>query len=121
MSDKLNQHVTISRQFLRSVNLEADLGRSDALNGYICQTTALSLIKNMAHHLNETRQRAFTWTGPYGGGKSSLALVLGSLVSPNLSLRNHAKKILLSKQHEDIELAWKTSKEGWLVLPIVGK
>ena len=121
MLEKLNNNVTISRQFLRSINLEADLGRSDALNGYICQNTALSLIKNMAHHLNETRQRAFTWTGPYGGGKSSLALVLGSLISPNISLRNHAKKILSFNEHEDIQSAWKTSKEGWLVLPIVGK
>ena len=65
MSEKLDQNVTISRQFLRSVNLEADLGRSDALHGYICQETATRLIKTMAHHLNQTRQRAFTWTGPY--------------------------------------------------------
>jgi hypothetical protein len=121
MADKLIQNITISRQFLRSINLEADLGRSDALNGYVCQNTALSLVKNMAHHLNETRQRAFTWTGPYGGGKSSLALVLGSLVSPNTNLRNHAKKLLSSNSHEDIGLAWKSSKDGWLVLPIVGK
>ena len=121
MPDKLIDNVTISRQFLRSINLEADLGRSDALNGYVCQNTALSLIKNMAHHLNETRQRAFTWTGPYGGGKSSLALVLGSLISPNTSLRNHAKKLISFSEHEDIQRAWKTSKEGWLVLPIVGK
>lgn len=62
MTDKLNSNVTISRQFLRSVNLEADLGRTDALQGYICQDTARSLVKNMAHHLNQSRQKAFTWT-----------------------------------------------------------
>ena len=121
MTDKLTKQVTISRQFLRSINLEADLGRSDALQGYICQETARSLLKNMAHHLNGTRQRAFTWTGPYGGGKSSLALVLGSLVSPNKLLRVEANKLLGTKPGDDIELAWSTSKEGWLVLPIVGK
>ena len=119
MSEKLDQNVTISRQFLRSVNLEADLGRSDALHGYICQETATRLIKTMAHHLNQTRQRAFTWTGPYGGGKSSLALVLGSLISPNKDLRATAKKIL--NIDEEIELAWGAGKDGWLVLPVVGK
>ena len=60
MTEKLEQNISISRQFLRSVNLEADLGRSDALQGYICQDTASGLVKTMAHHLNQTRQRAFT-------------------------------------------------------------
>ena len=121
MTDKLNSNVTISRQFLRSVNLEADLGRTDALQGYICQDTAKSLVKNMAHHLNQSRQKAFTWTGPYGGGKSSLALVLGSLVSPIKELKSEAKKLLKLEVDDGIELAFGSSKDGWLVLPVVGK
>ena len=121
MTEKLNSNVTISRQFLRSVNLEADLGRTDALQGYICQDTAKSLVKNMAHHLNQSRQKAFTWTGPYGGGKSSLALVLGSLVSPIKELKSEAKKLLKLEVDDGIELAFGSSKDGWLVLPVVGK
>ena len=119
MPENLEKNVKVSRQFLRSVNLEADLGRSDALQGYICQDTATSLIKTMAHHLNQTKQRAFTWTGPYGGGKSSLALVLGSLVSPDKDLRANAKKIL--NVDESIDQAWSCGRDGWLVLPVVGK
>jgi hypothetical protein len=121
MTDKLNKNVTIGRQFLRSINLAADLGRSDALNGYICQESAKSLMSTMAHHLNETEQRAFTWTGPYGGGKSSLALALGSLISANKTLREEAKKIFGIKTGDKIDRAWSTSKDGWLVLPVVGK
>lgn len=122
MNDQLGKSVSISRQFLRSINLEADLGRSDALQGYICQKTAKSLIENMAQHINNSQQRAFTWTGPYGGGKSSLALVLGSLVSPNRTLRTHAKKILgIDSSNSDIERAWSSSTKGWLVIPVVGK
>ena len=120
-TNSLSETVSVSRQFLRSVNLEADLGRADALQGYICQETARSLLGNMAHHINKTRQRAFTWTGPYGGGKSSLALVLGSLVCPTKSLRDGAKKILgLSTEVENSE-AWNCSKDGWLIIPVVGK
>jgi len=119
MSENLDKNVTVSRQFLRSINLEADLGRSDALQGYICQNTATSLIQTMAHHLNQTRQRAFTWTGPYGGGKSSLALLLGSLVSPDKELRASARSIL--NVDDEIEQAWSCGRDGWLVLPVVGK
>ncbi len=118
---QLNETVTVLRQFLRSVNLEADLGRADALQGYVCQDTARSLLTNMAHHIQKSRQRAFTWTGPYGGGKSSLALVLGSLVSPTKSLREDAKKILGSNLANDIHEVWGCSKDGWLTIPVVGK
>jgi hypothetical protein len=120
-SKLLSETVYVSRQFLRSVNLEADLGRSDALQGYVYQETAKSLLANMAHHIVKTRQRAFTWTGPYGGGKSSLALVLGSLVSPIKSLREEAKKILGVQSELEINEAWGCSKEGWLIIPVVGK
>lgn len=121
MSDIFYKNISVSRQFLRSINLEADLGRSDALHGYICQDSAKELVKTMAHHINQTHQRAFTWTGPYGGGKSSLALMLASIVSPNIILRNKAKDLLWQVVDEDIELAWKASNDGWLVLPVVGK
>jgi hypothetical protein len=75
----------------------------------------------MAHHIAKTSQRAFTWTGPYGGGKSSLALVLGSLVSPTKSLRDGAKKILGLSDDIENSQAWQCSKDGWLVIPVVGK
>jgi hypothetical protein len=90
----LSDVVSISRQFLRSVRIDTDLGREDALSGYICQGTARSLLENMSKQIVETNQRAFTWTGPYGGGKSSLALGLCSLVSSNPKLRAKARQVL---------------------------
>ena len=36
-------------------------------------------LESMARQIRDTRQRAFTWTGPYGGGKSSLARILAGL------------------------------------------
>lgn len=117
----LSDVVEISRQFLRSVRIDADLDREDALSGYVCQGTARSLLENMARQIRDTKQRAFTWTGPYGGGKSSLALMLCSLVGGNATLRSQAKKILDLPTDNPVHSAFAAQGDGWLVLPIVGK
>lgn len=117
----LSDVVTISRQFLRSVRLDTDLGREDALSGYICQGTARSLLENMARQIVETNQRAFTWTGPYGGGKSSLALTLCSLVSSNPKVRAKARHALGLTDDSLVQRAFSTKNDGWLVVPVVGK
>lgn len=117
----LSSVVSISRQFLRSVRIDADLGREDALSGYICQGTARALLENMSKQIVETNQRAFTWTGPYGGGKSSLALSLCSLVSPNPRLRARARQVLGLSDGSLVQRAFATKSEGWLVVPVVGK
>ena len=118
---KLSNVVTISRQFLRSVRIDADIGREDALSGYVCQGTARSLLENMARQLRDTKQRAFTWTGPYGGGKSSLALMLCSLVGKNKALRSKAKKILDLPPDSIVFSEFDARNDGWLVVPLVGK
>lgn len=117
----LSSVVEISRQFLRSIQIDDDFGREDALSGYVCQGTAQSLLESMAQQLLETKQRAFTWTGPYGGGKSSLALMLCSLVGPNQKLRDRAKKILALPSDSKIYKAFDSKGTGWTVLPVVGK
>lgn len=117
----LSSVAEISRKFLRSIQIDDDFGREDALSGYVCQGTARTLLENMAQQLIETKQRAFTWTGPYGGGKSSLALMLCSLVGPNLKLRERAKQILALPADSRIYKAFECKGEGWTVLPVVGK
>jgi hypothetical protein len=118
---KLAEVVTISRQFLRSVRIDADSGREDALLGYVCQGTARSLLENMARQIVETRQRAFTWTGPYGGGKSSLALMLCSLVGQQPTLRARARDLLGFDEKSLVNRAFGATGDGWLVLSVVGK
>lgn len=120
MSEKLSSFVTISPQFSRSIRIDMDYGRQDALDGYICQGTALHLLENISLQILKTKQRAFTWTGPYGGGKSSLALLLCSLVSPDKSLRDKAKNILNLPSNSPIIQAFYPGQQGWMVIPIVG-
>jgi hypothetical protein len=122
MADKkLSDAVEISRTFLRSIRIDVDFGREDGLSGYVCQGTARNLLEAMSHQILETRQRAFTWTGPYGGGKSSLALMLCSLVGPDLKLRNKAKQILSLPDDSPVYKAFSSKADGWTVIPVVGK
>lgn len=113
--------VHISRQFQRSIRVDTDLGREDSLQGYICQGTARTVLEGTARHILETQQRAFTWTGPYGGGKSSLALALCSLVYPDPAIRKSAQNLLGLDQDDLILKAFNPGKKGWLVVPVVGR
>jgi len=112
--------VEVTRQFLRSVKIDTDLGRTDALDGYVCQGTARSVLENMAQQLRETQQRAFTWTGPYGGGKSSLALALASLVGADRKVRLKAQKVLGITPDSLVAKVFAATGDGWLVVPVVG-
>ncbi len=120
MPNKLSEHVTVNRQFLRSVRLDADLGRVDAMQGYILQPSAQALLESTAKHLLLTQQRAFTWTGPYGGGKSSLALALASLAGGDNAVRKAARAALSVSSGDGIQKFFGT-KMPWVVLPVVGK
>ena len=76
--NKLASVVTISRQYQRSIRIESDLGRIESLDGYICHATSRMALENLSRQVAETKQRSFTITGPFGGGKSSLAICFAS-------------------------------------------
>jgi hypothetical protein len=116
----LSDFVHISRHYQRSIRVDADLGRLDALAGYICHSTATSILENMARQLTETNQRSFTWTGPFGGGKSSLAVAIASALHPDKNLRTHARNALKLGTMPAFDKAFPTRK-GWLTVPVVGK
>lgn len=113
----LIDHVELTPHFQRSIRIDIDLNKEDVLNGYVLQPTAKQVLENLANALVNSKQSAFTWTGPYGGGKSSLALLLSSLVSPNKKLKEHAASILELDKNSEISKAF----EGkWFFLPVTG-
>jgi hypothetical protein len=112
--------VGISRLYQRSIRIDVDLGRSDALDGYICHATARGVLESMARQLAQSNQRAFTWTGPFGGGKSSLAVALASALSESKQIRQKARDLLRAAEIPDFDSAF-ACKRGWLVLPVVGR
>lgn len=116
----LSDIVQISRQYQRSIRVDADIGRADALSGYICHATATVLVDSMCKQLVATNQRCFTWTGPYGGGKSSLAVALASALHPDKALRAKARQALRLDSKPAFDKAFPAQK-GWLIVPVVGR
>lgn len=111
--------IEVSPQFQRSVRVDEDFDRADALQGYICQSTAQRVLETVTHHLTNSQQRAFTWTGPYGGGKSSLALALAQLAGGTDAVKEAARKALRIQKDDPIYALF--GSERWLVVPVVGR
>lgn len=116
----LAEIVRISRQYQRSIRVDTDIGRADALSGYICHATAASVVDGMCRQLADTNQRCFTWTGPFGGGKSSLAVAVASALHPDKALRTKARQALRLESKPDFDKAFPVQK-GWLIIPAVGR
>lgn len=115
-NSSLSDLVRVTPYYQRSIQLSEDIGRQDAVEGYICHETARSVLHSMVQQIVNTNQRAFTWTGPYGSGKSSLALVFSNALSNN----HKAQTILRTDTIPDFDKAFPMSGKGWLIIPVVG-
>lgn len=116
MTAKLANYVTVERRFQKSIRLDADLGSLDSLQGYVVHETARTALQTTCASVAKG-QGAFTWTGPYGGGKSSLALALASSVLPLGDARSSAR-LLLGKS---IEPAFDDIPGEWLPIVLTGR
>lgn len=117
----LSDHINISKRFLRSIRIDNDFGSEHSLEGYISSPSSMDVLFNLAKHVQETKQGAFTWTGPYGSGKSSLALVFASLLNGNKEQRERAAKLVGKNVAETIWSSMPPQKSGWKILPLVGR
>ncbi|OBK22397.1 hypothetical protein [Mycobacterium asiaticum] len=95
MKSTLADHVTTNSRFTRSANVERDRGGA-AIEGYVPTGRALDVLSRIANGLADPAAgRAFSITGPHGGGKSSFAVFLDGLVArPNSSEFKAAHAIL---------------------------
>lgn len=120
MAADFASQVRVKAKFQRSVRLDTDFDQPDALDGYILQASPRHALEVVARHVAETQQRAFTWTGPYGGGKSSLALALAVLAGGEPLGRKKAREVLRVEPDEPIARVF-GGRKPWLVLPVVGR
>ncbi|EFL89438.1 hypothetical protein [Ahrensia sp. R2A130] len=116
MTKYLTHHATVERRFQKSIRLDADLGSIDGLHGYVVHETARAALETTCASIARG-QGAFTWTGPYGGGKSSLALSLASSVLPEGEARDTARTLL----GECIKPAFDGTPGEWLPVVLTGR
>lgn len=114
--------VSVERRFALSARLDSDLNGTPPLTGYVLQGSVRKALSSMISGIAEGRQAAFTWTGPYGGGKSSAALLLASLVGGADEQRKIASKIVGPQMVEEIKAAFPDEgKKGWRVVALTGR
>lgn len=112
--------VRVNRRFQRSVRVDTDINEPSALEGFICPSSTAQALLSMARQVAETGHGAFTWTGPYGSGKSSLAVALAALLGPDGRPRTQARASIGSDAAAELISLLKAGRKGWTTLPIVG-
>lgn len=117
----LSQRVHIAPRYQRAMRIDADLNDAGALEGFVCTGTFQRALTTVADQLKATGHGAYTWTGPYGGGKSSLVLALAGLIGPKGAVREQAKIVLGASTSDRVIDAFAPSAAGWRVIPVVGQ
>ena len=121
MTAPLAESVRVARRFTRSVRVDTDLGDPAALEGFVCSQSAADALLLMGRHREATGHGAFTWTGPYGSGKSSLAVALAALLS---GPPKHGQKLFRDVKPEEaaeITRLLRPTERPWTVVPVVGR
>ena len=113
--------VRIARRFHRSIRIDSDFGDAASLEGFVCPQSFADVLLTMARHVSETGQGAYTWTGPYGSGKSSLVVALSALLNGNAGLQKEAANVFGQKVTKTIQDAFPTGTKGWRILPVVAR
>ena len=116
----LADNVRVNRRFQRSIRVDSDIDEPSALEGFVCPSSTAQALLSMARQVVETGQGAFTWTGPYGSGKSSLAVALAALLGPDGRSRAQARAAIGPQASGELLLLLKASRKGWTTLPVVG-
>ena len=111
--------ISITPRFRRSVRIDTDYTSLTALEGFHCPASFKVAVTFMASHVMDTDQGAFTWTGPYGGGKSSLALALAYLFRAPKSVREQSKAVFGNRVFNSLKRALPYFPLRWNVLPLV--
>ena len=112
--------VSIARRFQRSIRIDSDYIDRAALEGYVCPKSSAEVLLAVSHHVSETGHCAFTWTGPYGSGKSSLVVALSALLGGNDDLQACAEIAVGKDVAGKVRAALPLRRKGWITIPVVG-
>lgn len=124
-SIKLSDVVAVRARFGRSVNLERDFYERVPLDGYILTPTARAALHRLGHALvDPAAARAYTVTGPYGSGKSALALFAAKAFSTDADGDTNSAGRLIKEQDRELwnnlfDRRRKTALQGRGLCPVL--
>ena len=91
----LSESVSVAGRFARSANLERDSARTEPLEGYVVTARALDVVERIARTaVSGPSGGAWSLTGPYGSGKSSLALLIDAAFGNTPQTRHIALELI---------------------------
>lgn len=114
----LDKHYSISTRHQRSARIDSDLS-CDFFPGLVYHGTAQSALETLIRQYSQSGQKAYTLTGPYGSGKSTVALLIAGLFHHDKNIRAAA----LNSINKDTRLLLKENiniKKGWLQIRATG-
>ncbi|MBE9397448.1 hypothetical protein IOQ59_09265 [Pontibacterium sp. N1Y112] len=119
----LKDQYSINVRYQRSTRIDSDLDVS-FFNGLVYHGTAAQTLGTVIDQFKQAKQSTFTITGPYGSGKSTIALLMSGLLHPNKEIRKAAKEAVgnpreCSKLYSAFELN-PNKGSGWLIIRAVG-
>ncbi|MBJ7483500.1 ATP-binding protein [Brevundimonas sp.] len=117
----LAKQVSVERRFALSARLDSDLNGTPPLSGYVMQESVRKALQTMTLALTETDRRAFTWTGPYGGGKSCAALLVANLVAGSKAQKALAEEIVGVDTAAEFKQAFPTGRAPWKAIALTGR
>ncbi|WP_025586934.1 hypothetical protein [Vibrio parahaemolyticus] len=113
----INQYSIATRQ-QRSTRIDSDLN-PDFFKGLVYHGTAQSALETLFRQYSQVGQSAYTLTGPYGSGKSTIALLLTGLLHHSDDMR-HAALDVINQESTDLLEESIPYSSGWLQIRSVG-
>lgn len=117
----LADQYSIKARFQRSTRLDSDFTDPNIFDSFVLHDTASGVVQSIGKQFAESGQKSFTITGPYGGGKSTLAVLLSALYSPVENIRAAAEKLVKNKKDlNQLRKHLPLGKKGWVTIRLVG-
>ncbi|MGO3407688.1 hypothetical protein [Marinomonas sp.] len=112
MSDTL---ISINQRYKSSTRIDTDSSNlAPFIDDFIFHGTAVNTLDTISREFESSSQRTYTITGPYGSGKSTVALFLSCLLSTDASLRTYAVEKLKKSQNTILDFEKRFHiKNGW--------
>ncbi|ELA9593020.1 hypothetical protein JL830_09425 [Vibrio parahaemolyticus] len=116
---KLKEHINVNIRFQRSTRIDADLDiEGNFFNGFVFHGTAENTLRSIAEGYRQSNRRTYTITGPYGTGKSTIALLLAGLLSPIKHLRSVSTEVV-KPEFANLFYEKIPVKKGWFIVKTV--